>query len=621
LHEDDPSFSLGDIQSPTELRALLEEFGQDDKYSSVLAKAGAPTYQALVDLGEKGLFQCGIQGLKARLIVRKATEMLESASASSAANPAEVPATQDLDARLRALETKAAPKREDPESAQVSAPAEPPPAASFKRGDKCHGLRRDDDGEENWYAAKVSASRMDPLTGQMEYDLKYDGFAEEDAYENSKPAAEVLSPEEFEAESEPVSSSVRSSKKDSGDEEQASLSDGPRIFKIGDRAHGRIEEDGEENWYAAKILAVRENAETGEVVYDLKYKGFPEEDAYENNKPAGEVLPSSDFEEDSEAVDSSVAGSQLGSGDQESDGDVDGADGGLAEELEALASKTFDVGDQVHGLRLDEDGAENWYKATVDGITTGATGEVLYDLKYDGFAEEDAYENNKPATEVLSPEEFEDEEEEAGSGSGSGAKNSTKSSPNAPPDASPTSPGGAARAAPGGGTGDGGTVQDSLKQRILERKKQQEAEEAGGGGSGRASPASSGNRPRLPADFFGSLAGSADAGEGSDAPGSPMTQEKGSEKSRESGDENADENEDPSPTTGRKKSGLWPFRKSKSKGGASPASEEAPEPPPPSDEPGAEEPETEEPEAKAEEPAKETKKKGGWGLLRRKYGR
>ena len=52
------------------------------------------------------------------------------------------------------------------------------------------------------YKAHVIAVRRDPRSGELSYDVKYDGFDEAEAYDYGKPAEEVAAPEEFESEGE-----------------------------------------------------------------------------------------------------------------------------------------------------------------------------------------------------------------------------------------------------------------------------------------------------------------------------------------------------------------------------------------------------------------------------------
>jgi hypothetical protein len=155
---------------------------------------------------------------------------------------------------------------------------------------------------------------MNEGTGEMEYDIKYTGFPEDEAYEYDKPASEVESPEGFEGagdeDADKTGATVDEKEEDEednfdklqaqmeqsggGDDEEEGDEALP-VFSKGDKVHGHIVEEDE--WYAATVVEARTNEGTGEMEYDLRYTGFPEEEAYEYDKPASEVASPEEFEE------------------------------------------------------------------------------------------------------------------------------------------------------------------------------------------------------------------------------------------------------------------------------------------------------------------------------------
>ena len=66
-----------------------------------------------------------------------------------------------------------------------------------------------------------------------------------------------------------------------------SFASAPPSLKVGDKVHGLFVEEDE--WYKAHVVAVRTDPGSGAVLYDIKYDGFPEEEAYDYDKPAEEV--------------------------------------------------------------------------------------------------------------------------------------------------------------------------------------------------------------------------------------------------------------------------------------------------------------------------------------------
>jgi len=88
---------------------------------------------------------------------------------------------------------------------QLSAPQDSPKGKSPKKvkifavGALVHGMRTfEGEDEENWYPGTVTAVHKNPQTGEVEYDLFYEGFDESEAHEKGKKASEVLPPDEFE---------------------------------------------------------------------------------------------------------------------------------------------------------------------------------------------------------------------------------------------------------------------------------------------------------------------------------------------------------------------------------------------------------------------------------------
>jgi len=229
--------------------------------------------------------------------------------------------------------------------------------------------------------------------------------------------------------------SSKMSKEDDEDDEEEE-----RVFEVGDKCHGHFQE--EDNWYAANVMAVHRDDSTGEVTYDIKYMGFDESEAYEYRKPSDQIASPEEFETGS-SVGSSIGRDSLGGEeeDEEEDGSSDyvekfkeSSEHKQNEKNKAIAAKAesstedkdereeeeeegedveddddeprvFEVGDKCHGLFVEEN---NWYKASVMAVHRHSkTGSITYDIKYDGFDETEAYDNGKPPSDVLPPEEFE----------------------------------------------------------------------------------------------------------------------------------------------------------------------------------------------------------------------
>ena len=68
------------------------------------------------------------------------------------------------------------------------------------------------------------------------------------------------------------------------------------MLKIGDTVHGHKVEDDE--WYAATVIGVHEDEDSGKTLYDIKYSGFLEDEAYEYNKPVAEIGIAEEYEEE-----------------------------------------------------------------------------------------------------------------------------------------------------------------------------------------------------------------------------------------------------------------------------------------------------------------------------------
>jgi hypothetical protein len=192
-------------------------------------------------------------------------------------------------------------------------------------------------------------------------------------------------------------------------------------FRVGARVYALLEEEDSEEWYEAKIVEARADEGGGGERYDVWYVGFDklDDNSYEFDLALDRLASPEEFEnEDDKGLENEQEDAKRTTGRRASTAQrksITGlaAPGNNAAAATVMEATTYRKGDQVYGL-LAED--EEWYEATVVEVRVvmGDDGsrEERYDIEYEGFDDDEAFDLDKPVEDLASPEEFENDIEE-----------------------------------------------------------------------------------------------------------------------------------------------------------------------------------------------------------------